>query len=514
VRSIRRTLITTLSVGFFLLFAALGVVHYLHMRRALLDQFDRNLLNKANTFASLTEVDQTGATDFEFAEFPVSEYEASPGAEYYQVWRAEGGVLLRSPSLHSTDLPRLEAVENPPRIENITLPDGRSGRATSLSFAPHLTQSTQDEIPQAVNNKPFLLVMASSREGIDATLGTLRSGVFILGILSLMGTALVVWWTVGHALHPLNRIANETEKLDANDLNHRFPTEAVPAELRPISMRLNELFIRLEAAFDRERRFSADISHELRTPITELRTMVEVWLQQAADPAANEDPTPYFQDTLAIAGRMERLVDTLLALVRCQSDRQTISEETFDLSILVEEVWANHKEEAKTKCLRVEICHPPEVFVQTDRSLLAAVFSNLFSNAVTYTPHGRKVGCYIESRSDKPDVTITFLNSHTNLCQKDLEHLFEPFWQKDPSRPDENHCGLGLSLVRAYVDLLCLNIHVSFPRPQLFEISIRVKRPGGPPSPMGVSSMEKRNMKGTTLETKGKVINVLGGSCG
>jgi signal transduction histidine kinase len=513
VKSIRHTLITTLSVGFFTLFAVLGTVHYLHLKHVLLDQFDRNLLNKANTFASLTELSETGEIDFEFAEFPVSEYEAAPGAEYYQVWKAEGGVLLRSPSLHSADLPRLEAVEIPPRIEDVRLPDGRSGRATSLLFSPHLPQEAAKGIQLANDIGRFLLVMARSREELDATLGTLLSGVLILGFLSLVGTALVVWWTVGYALRPLNRIARETESLDANDLNHRFSTEAVPEELHPIALRLNELFKRLEAAFHRERRFSADISHELRTPITELRTLTEVWLQQASDPTANEDPNPYFKDALAIADRMEHLVETLLALVRCQSDRQTFSEEEFNVSALVDEVWAKYEEEAKTKGLRSEICHPPVVILRTDRSLLAAIFSNLFSNAVAYTPRKGHLGCYIEARADRSEITINFMNTHIDLTPDDLNHLFDPFWQKDSSRRDENHYGLGLSLVHAYADLLNLKLQVSLQRSQLIEISIRVKRPSKALRPTGVSSMAKRTIEGSPQETAGDVINVLGGSC-
>ncbi len=512
-KSIRRTLIKTLSIGFFTLFTALGTVHYLHLRHVLLDQFDRNLLNKANTFASLTEVDETGAIDFEFAEFPVSEYEASPGAEYYQVWKAEEGVLLRSHSLHSADLPRLEAVEAPPRIEDITLPDGRSGRATSLLFSPHLPQEAVNGTQQVSDSKQFLLVMAKSREELDATLHTLLSGVLLLGFLSLVGTALVVWWTVGHALLPLNKIARETEKLDANDLNHRFPTDNIPGELWPISLRLNELFTRLEAAFHRERRFSADISHELRTPIAELRTLTEVWLQQASSPTEKEDPNPYFQDALEITERMERLVDTLLALVRCQSERQTISEETFDLSALVEEVWVNYKEKAKARGLMCDICHPQQTLIQTDRPLLLAIFSNLFSNGVAYTPPGGHFGCYVDARHDQPEITISFLNTSRDLAPDDLDYICEPFWQKDPSRSGDDHNGLGLSLVRAYAALLNLNIQISLPSRHQFEVVVQVKRSNLELDPVLNSSGDKMTTNNSEQEDSVKVIDVMGESC-
>lgn len=512
-KSIRHTLLTTLSVGFFTLFTALGTVHYLHLKHVLLDQFDRNLLNKANTFASLTELSETGEIDFEFAEFPVREYEASPGAEYYQVWKAEGGALVRSPSLHSADLPRLEAVEFPPRIEDVRLPDGRRGRATSLLFSPHLPQEAAKGIQHASESERFLLVMARSREELDATLGALLSGVLILGFLSLVGTALVVWRTVGYALRPLNHIAHETAKLDANDLNYRFPTEGVPGELRPISLRLNELFTRLAAAFHRERRFSADISHELRTPIAELRTLTEVWLQQASDPTANEDPNPYFRDTMAIAERMERLVDTLLALVRCQNERQTVSEETFDLSALVEEVWEKHKEEAKAKGLHCEICHPQIVLIQTDRPLLSAIFSNLFSNGVAYTPHGGHLGCYVDARRDQPEITIAFFNTNRDLTPDDLGSIFEPFWQKDSSRSGDDHSGLGLSLVRAYADLLNLNIQVSLTNCHQIKVAIGVKRPSLELNPAMDSSRGKLTSNNTEQEDTVKNIDVMGKSC-
>jgi two-component system sensor histidine kinase QseC len=113
-------------------------------------------------------------------------------------------------------------------------------------------------------------------------------------------------------LRPLSSLAKRAETIHASSLQLRFPTDNIPVELLPIAQRLNDLLARLEASFAREQRFSADVAHELRTPIAELRTLAEVALKWPDD--VNQAA---LKEALNIALQMESVATGLMALARC-----------------------------------------------------------------------------------------------------------------------------------------------------------------------------------------------------
>lgn len=306
---------------------------------------------------------------------------------------------------------------------------------------------------------------------IDRQIASIRKRV-IVAIIFVPSIALIaMFWIVRRGLMPLNRIARKTGELGPEDLTYRFPVQGLPMELRPICARLNDLFERLQAAFDRERRFSANVAHELRTPITVLRTLCEVWLEYGEDEERRQDTRKILQDTLEIAEQMEHLVTALLALVRSESGQCRLSLEKLDLAGSVREAWASFGESAREKNLSCTLDLPKAVPVETDRELIGAILTNLFSNAVAYSPDRGSVRCVLERRDSGFQLDLE--NSTTDLEAGDLTHLTEPFWRKDPARTDGGHGGLGLALVSAYAGLLKLSFEVDLPQPDLFRVRLR-----------------------------------------
>jgi signal transduction histidine kinase len=459
--SVKRRLVVSLTIVLVVLIGTFGAVLYLQAASSLGSQFDRNLLAKATAFAGTSEADRDGTLDFEFAEVDLPEFRPSPLAEYFQVWRWNGEVLARSRSLGETDLPRLPAGEGP-RFQDLVLPDGRSGRAVVLVFVPQLEKEIE-QTAQDRSGDTVLLVVARSREDLDGLLRNMLLGV-LLAALVLPGIAgLLVHRVVVSGLRPLDRVAGLASSIGARQLDVRFPVEGLPAELRPICERLNGMIDRLRAAFDRERRFTADAAHELRTPIAELRSLAEVALRKAGDDESKES----FKDALDIAVQMGRLTESLLALARCESGRQEIEKRELDLSALL-------KETAGSK-VAIEIDVPPAVRVESDKALLTAILDNLFSNAEDHSAPGGKVG--IDMRQEPGSVVLTLSNPCESLDQGDLEQLFEPFWRKDPARSDGQHAGIGLSLVKAYADLLDIEVKVGLPEPERIEVKLRIPSP-------------------------------------
>ena len=168
----------------------------------------------------------------------------------------------------------------------------------------------------------------------------------------------------------------------------------MPVELRPICVRLNELLARLDQAFERERRFSGDVAHELRTPIAELRSLSEVALKwPAGDPAT----TAAFQDALAVARQMECIVTSLLAITRCEAGKQTVVYDWVEVEPLIRELWQFQAENAVRKNLTTVVEIAPGSRLQTDPAMLGSILNNLLSNAVEYTaPDGSIRICFTE----------------------------------------------------------------------------------------------------------------------
>ncbi|MGH8583159.1 MAG: sensor histidine kinase [Gammaproteobacteria bacterium] len=206
--------------------------------------------------------------------------------------------------------------------------------------------------------------------------------------------------------------------------------------------------MRLENAFQRERRFGADLAHELRTPISELRSLAEValkWPEDAGGRAA-------FQEAFAVAHRMETIVAGLLTLVRCEDGKQAVAVAPVKVAELVEEIWSPLAERAQRKQLAVATEIPRAFCLETDRSLLRLILSNLLANTVDYTPAGGQLSIAASSRNGRFDLTVA--NTTDVLSPQDLPHLFERFWRKDAARTDSAHAGLGLSLASVSAGVL------------------------------------------------------------
>ena len=317
--------------------------------------------------------------------------------------------------------------------------------------------------------------MARSRENLDLALTTLLAGFGVMGILIVIGMAFTVRWSVGRGLVPLGRIARETSNIESTSLSHRFPVEDLPQELVPICKRLNELLGRLESAFQRERRFNADVAHELRTPLAELRTLAEVALNRTGDSQNTEETRACFADVLDIALQMEMMVTTLLSLVRCETGRRAVNRESLDISALIKETVPSFREEARKRNVSFEINLPEKAVVTSDRFLLSAILKNLFSNAVGHAPEKGSVCCEVTDNGG--GYSLSLRNSNLDLEQEDLEHILEPFWQKDRSRTDTTRNGLGLSLVATYAELLGLKLLLSLPEPEQFEVTFKLPSP-------------------------------------
>lgn len=486
-KSIRATMTLSLICGFMALFFVCGVALFAFVRHALVQQFDEALRGRANAFAAMSEHESKGAlaqgepspdagtvsVEFDFVERSVAEFEASADPLYYQVWDAQGAVLARSPSTAGSDLHYPRLLPASIGFLDIPLPDGRRGRSIYLWFSPWSEVEKETVETRTADTPRLLLALARSRESLDATLRILLLGfVATAGVLAL-GTAAIVRLAIVRGLRPLDAISREAARIEADTLDQRFDTHGLPAELRPIGERLNEGMARLGASFQRERRFTSNAAHELRTPVAELRALAEDGLRNCSVPAyrAFEE---HFRDALDIAVQVERLLTALLGLARGQAQELCARAEPIDLVRSVQTAWNAHKADAAARTLAVDWQLPDHAEVHADRSLLKSVLENLFANAVRYTPRGGTVRISAEACPD--GMVLLVVNPAPDLTADDLPRFFEPFWRKDSARSDHARLGMGLSIARCYAELMGGALEAQLTQENCVELRLRLPR--------------------------------------
>ena len=438
-KTIRRQLTRKLLLTVGLLLGAGGFTVYVCARAALQVEFDAALRTKAQALASLTGQKGSGP-EMDFSDEHMRGFEEG-GADFFELWDAEGRTLERSRSLRDGHLARRHGTLEKPVFWSLTLPEGRRCRAVGFEFRP---QNSDDEpakgsIPDAV------LVVASVRRELDRTLATLQLVLAGSGLLLLAATALVVPRVLRRELKPLQARAAEAAGIDAARLSARFATEGLPGELAPIAARLNELLARLEDSFERERRFSSDVAHEFRTPVAELRSLAELAIKLPDTRAADAD-----HETLAIALHLESILTRLLALARGEHGGLPVARERVELAALVRDVCESFREKAAARELDLKVNVPADAQAETDPVLLRSILRNLVDNAVAYAPRGGAVE--VEAAADNGRLTLRIVNTTDDLEERDLPHLFERFWRKDAARTGDGHTGLGLSLARVFAE--------------------------------------------------------------
>lgn len=410
-----------------------------------------------SALGNMTEQTEQGL-NFDSAGELMPAFDRAERPDYFQLWEPDGSVLQRSPAFaldEGHDLPRQAGPLDSPKVWNMTLPDGQPGRAVGVRFIP----KEDEDVPRTPGgpplNKEVTLVTAVHRNELDQQLNYLGTVLLIVGAAMAVASALIIAVVVRRGLQPLAAVAERARAIDASSLDLRFSSDNTPAELLPITQRLNDLLTRLEQSFARERRFSADVAHELRTPIAELRALAEIALKWPEDRASAQHA---MQDALDIALQMESIATGLMSLARCEANLFTTQAERIPLASLVDEILSPLQAQVRQKELNISLDIPNGACWSADPTALRSIVGNLITNAVDYSPRSGPVEVRVGRNGSGGELSVSNVNPH--LTSADVEHLFEPFWRKDPARSDSAHSGLGLALASAYARAVGLELSV------------------------------------------------------
>ncbi|HEY7087755.1 MAG TPA: histidine kinase dimerization/phospho-acceptor domain-containing protein, partial [Tepidisphaeraceae bacterium] len=370
--SLRSKLVLGTAAATVAIFLLAAVAIYAAARGSLLSEFDAASVAKANAIASAVELkDQHVIIELEPGRFPA--FEGGEHPEYFTVWSDQSRELLRSASLQQGQL--LQPTRQD--AEMVTLPDGRSGRQVSISFKPHVDEDSQ---PSA--KVPGLrLAIARGTAELDHTLASLR---WVLTIVCGIGTLLLLAltaWIIGIALRPVDRLAQRIGGIGETNLAERLAPADVPQELAPVVQRLNDLLARLQSAFERERAFTADAAHELRTPLAGLAAALEVCASRPRETQAYEQTV---HDCLKVVRNMHGMIENLLMLARADAGQIRQERSDVDLPKLLRETWNSFSAAADARRVRLEWNLNGSPTIRSDRQKLAQILSNLFDNATRY----------------------------------------------------------------------------------------------------------------------------------
>lgn len=443
-----------LSVGIAVTTAAmLGIAGwslYVLIRTQLYREFDAGLVDQARMMTNIVE-DSDGRIQTEIAEHSSSVISAADGAFYYALWNTDGSLIEQSAELAAADIQPLGHSPDHAVFRNIALPGGAPGRMIALQFVPR-KDDDKDEVQVSADLPPHdvVLVLARETEALEATLTTIRTLLLAVFGITIVGLLVLTPLIVGAGLQPLRRVSTELAALDPHSLSARLDTSQTPREIAHVVERLNELLGRLESAFGRERTFSANVAHELRTPLAGLRATLEVALSKTSGAHDNRSA---LRKCLDICKHTSALVENLLLLARLDASQVQLSCEDVALCQLLHGEWTAFAERAAERRLLIEWQLEKEHTVAADRSLLALVVRNLFDNAVTYAVTGGRIRVTVSVQDYVATVAIS--NPVSDVPPNMKEQMFDRFWRLDTSRTGTGiHAGLGLAICRQVSDLL------------------------------------------------------------
>ena len=273
--------------------------------------------------------------------------------------------------------------------------------------------------------------------------GWLWAALLLFALLS----ALLGWMLSSNGLRPLRDVTQVIASVSARSLTERIPTQSVPAELLPLVLAFNAMLARLEESFVRLSNFSADIAHELRTPVSNLLTHTEVVLSRAR---SLEDYQDNLHSNLEELRRMARMIDDMLFLAKADNGLIIPERQPVDLRRLCASLLEFYELAAEERGVRFELSG--SATLHGDALMLRRALSNLLSNALRYTPDGASIRLSLQQT--ERTVCLSLANPGGTIAAEHLERLFDRFYRGDPARREGHpgNAGLGLAITRSIVE--------------------------------------------------------------
>lgn len=359
-----------------------------------------------------------------------------PTGKFIQILDKTGRIGLKSGSLGRFQLP----------VSIQSLKNASKGRVTfetnrSIGTSPIRIVTVPIVEGRRITN---IVQVASSLEDMEEALHTLLLILSItipsaLAVASLGGNFLA-----NRALRPVDEVTNTARAITSYNLNKRIRIKKVKDEIGRLAETFNEMISRLDQSFKKIRRFSADVSHELKTPLTVLRGEIEVALRRGR---RGDEYRAILRSNLEEINNMTKIVDDLLLLSRADTGGVPLTKTPVDLSEFLSEIQVQSQVLTTSKSIDVYFHNNQEVRVLADPLRLKSMMLNLIENGVKYSPVGSRIDITLEKEDGLAVITVR--DQGIGIPQEALPHIFDRFFRVDKARSrKEGGSGLGLSICK------------------------------------------------------------------
>jgi heavy metal sensor kinase len=360
------------------------------------------------------------------------EYSASqPGGELLQISNVSGEWIFQSPSIQKVNIPP-------------GLPSGEGNPSSGMLQTRGLLRVISAGI--RLKGSVYNVQIATDLSKFNLFLQQLK---WLLLISTPVAIALALaggYWLSGRALQPMRKITERARSIGAEELSLRLDVPKAADEMRFLAETLNEMLGRIESSFKKITQFTADASHELRTPVAIIRTTAEVALRQKRD---EEEYRKSLFDILEEAKRTTSLLDDLLVLARSDSHGWQFAKEPANIAEIIEKAHSKAQLLAEEKEISFSLqIGARDVCIYGDPEALGRMFLVLFDNAVKYSPIGGHVTALFAVREGTPVFEIR--DSGIGIPEDAMPRIFERFFQADASHTrNGGGFGLGLAIAKA-----------------------------------------------------------------
>jgi heavy metal sensor kinase len=435
-RSLSFRLVTWYAGVLTVVFVLLGALIFVSLRHYLeanvLDNQARRARQIAATLVANARRDSEGVMGAQVENL----YSPESNDRFIRITRVDGTVV------YASGPPRGD-IFDPAQVPELRPGDvGKAARKVALPGSSLLIATVP---ATAADGNRYFVEVGTSAAPLEGTLRRLL-GMLAVGLPLTVAVAVAGGFVlVRRALDPVERIARKAQEITQHNLSERLPVVRSGDELERLSVSLNHMISRLQAALDDSKQFVADASHELRTPLTVMRGELE---NLAQDPRFGRETRETLGSVLEEVERLAEIVESLFALSRLDAGEANAQWRRFDLAELAATTAEQMSLLATDKNVRVACDSAPGVMVQGDPARLKQVIVNLLDNAIKYTPGGGRVRLSVQR--EQGFAVLEVADDGIGIPAEALPHVFKRFFRVDTSRSrEQGGAGLGLAIVKS-----------------------------------------------------------------
>jgi heavy metal sensor kinase len=401
------------------------------LRENLLDIVDDNLESQVEDLRTFLNTQPKDASLTKLQEEVKATYGIEHSGDFLELYTGSGDLIYRSAFLEA----------HPSMLLPLNRVEGRTYRIR------HAEQGHFRFLYQRLNANGgnYVVEIGTSADDAIGTLNLFRNYLLLFAAALLLVSGFVGHWISRRALAPVDALVQTARSIHGTNLSRRLQKVETGDELQRLSDTLNEMLDRIELAFQRITQFTADASHELRTPVSLMRTEAELALRRSRSEAEYKESLGHI---LYEAERTTNLIEQLLEMARADSGREVLDIQTVDLSEVLRSIVERWQQVSAIRSLEfAATVGDGPAFVMGDEALLRRLIEILLDNAFKYTSSPGSIHLSLERNSERACITVR--DSGVGIAQEDQSKIFERFYRVDKARSRaQGGTGLGLAIAQ------------------------------------------------------------------